>query len=151
MTRWPALLLLLACQANAAPLAFDLPRLDADGSVRLRQFQGRAVVLNFWASNCLPCLQELPIFNAHAESQPELPFIGIAIDARSAAQAFLRRHPASYRQALGQPALLPTFGNQIKGLPYTVILNSQHQICTRRLGAVDAAWLAKAVAACAGP
>lgn len=151
MTRWPALLLLLAGHAAAAPLAFDLPRLDAGGQLRLSQFQGRAVVLNFWASNCLACVQELPILNAHAASQPKLPFVGIAIDTRTAARAFLRRHPASYRQALGSPALLVTFGNQINGLPYTVILNSQHQICTRRLGPVDAAWLVSAVAACSAP
>lgn len=73
------------------------------------------------------------------------------IDTRAAAQAFLRRHPASYPQALARPSLLPTFVNQIKGLPYTVIVNSQHRICTRRLGPVDAAWLAKALAACAPP
>ncbi|MGX9713329.1 TlpA family protein disulfide reductase [Janthinobacterium lividum] len=151
MTRWPALLLLLAGHAAAAPLSFDLPRLDADGSIRLGQFPGQPVVLNFWASNCLPCIQELPIFNAHAASQPTLPVIGIAIDTRAAAQAFLRSHPASYPQALAAPALLPAFGNQINGLPYTVIVNSQHRICTRRLGAFDAAWLAKAVAACAQP
>jgi thiol-disulfide isomerase/thioredoxin len=151
MTRWPALLLVFACQAQAAPLSFELPRLDAGGKLRLDQFHGRAVLLNFWASNCLPCVQELPIFNAHATRQPGLPVIGIAIDTRPAAQAFLRRHPASYPQALASPALLPAFGNQIKGLPYTVIVNSQHRICTRRLGPVDAAWLAKAVADCAAP
>jgi thiol-disulfide isomerase/thioredoxin len=149
MKGWPALLLFLASHAAAAPLSFDLPRLDAGGRLRLGQFQGRAVVLNFWASNCLPCIQELPILNAHAARQPQFPFIGIAIDTRAAAQAFLRRHPASYSQVFAPPALLPLFGNQIKGLPYTVVLTSKHRICTRRLGPIDAAWLSKAVAACA--
>lgn len=151
MTRWPALLLMCACHAHAAPLSFDLPRLDGNGRLKLGQFQGQSVVLNFWASNCLPCIQELPILHVHAAKQPKLPFIGIAIDTRAAAQAFLRQHRARYPQALASPALLPIFGNQIKGLPYTVILTSQHRICTRRLGPVDAAWLAKAVAACALP
>ena len=151
MTRWPALLLVFASHATAAPLSVDLPRLAAGGQLKLSQFQGQAVVLNFWASNCLPCLQELSIFNAHASRQPDLRHIGIAIDTRTAAQAFLQQHPASYPQALASPALLPTFGNQIKGLPYTVILTSEHRICTRRLGPVDALWLSKAVAACARP
>ena len=149
MTRWPALLLLLAGHAAAAPLSFDLPSLDGEGRVKLGQFQGQPVVLNFWASNCLPCIRELPILHAHAAKQPKLPFIGIAIDTRAAAQGFLRQHRASYPQALAWPALLPIFGNEIKGLPYTVILTSHHRICARRLGPVDAAWLAKAVAACA--
>lgn len=149
MRRWPVLLLLLAAQATAAPLSFDLPRLDGNDRLKLGQFQGQPVVLNFWASNCLPCLQELPILHAHAASQPGLPHVGIAIDTRAATQAFLRQHPASYTQALGSPALLSIFGNKINGLPYTVILTSQHRICARRLGPVDAAWLAKAVAACA--
>jgi hypothetical protein len=60
-----------------------------------------------------------------------LPFIGIAIDTREAAQAYLRQHPASYPLALASPALLPTFDNQINDLPYTVILTSQYRICTR--------------------
>ena len=152
MTRWPALpllLLALAGHAHAAPPAFDLPRLDDDGRLKLSQFAGQPVVLNFWASNCPPCIQELPILNAYAARQTKPAFIGIAIDTRAAAQVFLRQHRASYPQALASPALLPIFGNQIKGLPYTVILTSQHRICTRRLGPVDAAWLAKAVAACA--
>lgn len=153
MRRRPALLFLMlflppSCPASAAPLQFDLPRLTAGGRMQLGDFPGRAVVLNFWASNCLPCVRELPVLNAHAARQPGLPFIGIAIDTRAAAQAFLLQHPANYPQALAGPALLPTFGNQIKGLPYTVIVNSQHRICTRRLGAIDAAWLEAAVAAC---
>lgn len=151
MKAWPALLLLLASQATPSPLRFDLLRLDADDHIRLDQFQGQAVVLNFWASNCLPCIRELPILNAHAARQPRLHFVGIAIDTRTAAQAFLRSHPARYPQALATSAFLPTFGNKIKGLPYTVILTSEHRICTRRLGSVDAAWLNKAVAACARP
>lgn len=142
------LLVTVSCHAGAAPLRFDLPSLDGAGQLKLRTFQGRAVVLNFWASNCLPCVRELPIFNALAARRPALPVIGIAIDDQQAAQAFLRRYPASYPQALARPSLLSTFGNKINGLPYTVILDSQHQICTRRLGAVDAAWLTTAVAAC---
>lgn len=142
------LLSLLASHAGAAPPQFDLPRLDGAGRVRLSQFAGQAVVLNFWASNCLPCVRELPIFNAQAASAPQTAIIGIAIDERMAARKFLQQHPSAYAQVLAKPALLATFGNQIKGLPYTVILNSQHQPCTRRLGTIDAPWLARAVAAC---
>ena len=149
MKAWPALLAsLLACQAGAAPLAFDLPRLDGGGRLRLAQFQDRAVVLNFWASNCLLCVRELPLFNALAARQPALPVVGIAIDAPQPARAFLRQHPAAYPHIQAGPGLLSTFGNQINALPYTVIVNSQHQPCARRLGAVDAVWLEAAVAAC---
>ena len=148
MKAWPALLLLIACHTAAAPLQFDLPRLDGEGRLKLSHFPGQPVVLNFWASNCLPCVRELPVLNALAVRQPKSPFIGIAIDTRAAAQAFLRQHPASYPQALAWSEMLPIFGNQIKGLPYTVILTSEYQICTRRLGPVDAAWLATAISAC---
>lgn len=150
MKAWPWLLILFAGAAAAEPLRFDLPRLDAQGRLRLSQYRDQAVVLNFWASDCLPCVRELPIFNAQAAQLPGPAFIGIAIDTRPGAQAFLRQHPASYPQALASPALPAIFGNKIKGLPYTVILNSQHRICTRRLGSVDAAWLTSAVAACTG-
>ena len=43
--------------------------------MKLGQFQGQPVVLNFWASDCLPCIRELPILKAHAARQPGPPFI----------------------------------------------------------------------------
>jgi hypothetical protein len=52
--------------------------------------------------------------------------------------------------APAQPeVLLRRFGNKLAALPYTVVLNARHQICTTRLGEVDAAWVATAIATCA--
>lgn len=137
--------------AHGEPLQFELPRLDSAGSIKLSSFKQQPVILNFWASNCLPCVAELPLFNAQADRQRHTPVIGIAVDGRQAALGFLQQHPATYAQAHAAPPaklLMGRFGNQISGLPYTVILNSQHEVCTRRLGRIDAQWLAKAVAAC---
>lgn len=137
--------------AHGEPLQFNLSRLDNAGRIKLSSFKQRPVILNFWASNCLPCVAELPVFNAQADRQRHTPVIGIVVDGRQAALDFLRQHPASYAQAHAAPPaqlLMEKFGNQISGLPYTVILNSQHEVCTRRLGRIDADWLAKAVAAC---
>lgn len=142
----------LACSvASAAPLQLDLPRLTGAGQVSLSSFKQRPVILNFWASNCVPCVAELPLLNAQANRQRHAAVIGIAIDQRQAALDFLQQHPPSYEQLHAVPPanmLMSRFGNQISGLPYTVILNSQHEICTRRLGHIDAQWLANAVAAC---
>ena len=146
------LILLLGINtASAAPLQLDLPRLTGDGQLSLNSLKHRPVILNFWASNCVPCVAELPLLNAQAARQRRTAVIGIAIDERQAALRFLQQHPASYEQAHAAPPanmLMGRFGNQISGLPYTVILNAEHEVCTRRLGRIDASWLAKALAAC---
>jgi len=151
MKRLLCILGLAGSVASAAPLPLDLPRLNGEGQVSLNSFKHRPVILNFWASNCVPCVAELPLLNAQAARQRHTALIGIAIDERQAALGFLQQHPATYEQAHAVPPatlLMGRFGNQIRGLPYTVILNSEHEVCTRRLGRIDAQWLAKAVAAC---
>ena len=151
MRRVFCILGLASSVASAAPLQLDLPRLTGTAQVSLSSFKHRPVILNFWASNCVPCVAELPLLNAQSNRQRHTAVIGIAIDERQAALNFLQQHPASYEQLHAAPPasmLMGRFGNQINGLPYTVILNSQHEICTRRLGRIDAQWLAKAVAAC---
>ncbi len=60
--------------------AFDL--VDSHGRPqRLADMKGRYVVLNFWATWCVPCLQEIPEIAAFAKAHPEVTVIGVAMDA----------------------------------------------------------------------
>lgn len=149
---WLLLMLPLAT-AQGAPLQLRLPALEGRRTVSLEDFRSQPVLLNFWSSNCVPCVRELPLLQSQAQSA-SLPYIGVAIDDRARAAAFARQAGVRYLQLAAPPAdgaaLLRRFGNRLGALPYTVVLNRAHQPCAQRLGAVDAAWLAGAMAAC-GP
>jgi thiol-disulfide isomerase/thioredoxin len=143
----------LLTAALATALAnFTLPTLDASRSVTLAALPG-PVLLNFWSSDCLPCVRELPLLQAQSRRLPGLRFVGIAIDEGRRAAPFARKAGAAYLQlaAPGRQDLLRQFGNPLGALPYTVVLNRAHQVCTTRLGTVDARWLATAAQACAAP
>jgi len=145
---WLAAALALA-QANPD---FTLPTLDAHRSVTLAALPG-PVLLNFWASDCLPCVRELPLLQAQSQRLPGLRFVGIAIDEGRRAAPFAHKAGAAYLQlaAPGRQDLLRQFGNPLGALPYTVVLNRAHQVCTTRLGAVEAQWLERAAQACVSP
>lgn len=138
-------------QAGTAP-DFALPALADQTTLKLSQLRGKPVLLNFWASNCIPCIKEMPLLDTQSALYPRASFIGIAVDGADAALDFLRAQPMRYPQLLaGAPAgpLLRRFGNRINGLPYTVVLDTAHHICATRFGQVDARWIARAMEACA--
>lgn len=140
--------LALAVLASAAP-QFALPTLDGSRTVTLASLPG-PVLVNFWASDCVPCVRELPLLQAQSRRYAGLRFVGIAIDQAGRAAPFARQTGAAYLQlaAPGGQALLRRYGNALQALPYTVVLDRAHQVCTRRLGAVDAQWLEHAAQAC---
>lgn len=131
---------------------FTLPALDASRSVTLAALPG-PVLINFWASDCLPCVRELPLLQAQSRRLTGLRFVGIAIDEGRRAAPFARKAGTVYLQlsAPGRQDLLRQFGNPLGAMPYTVVLNGAHQVCTTRLGAVDAQWLERAAQACVSP
>lgn len=144
---------LAAALALAQPSpGFKLPTLDASRQVSLAALPG-PVLLNFWASDCLPCVRELPLLQAQSRRLPALRFVGIAIDEGRRAAPFARRVGVRYLQlaAPGRQELLRQFGNPLGALPYTVVLSRAHQVCTTRLGTVDAQWLERAAQACVSP
>ena len=82
---------------DAAP-SFSAERLGAGDSISLADFEGRPVVLNFWASWCLPCEDEAPLFNDMARDyEGEVAFLGVNIkDTEADALAFEKRFELAY-------------------------------------------------------
>ena len=122
---------------GAAP-QFDLPRVGLDGErVRLADFEGRPLVVNFWASWCVPCRKEMPALQAAAERlDGEVAFVGINHqDGRSPAAEFEHdvgvRYPSGYDPG---GAVARDFG--VVGLPTTVLVDARGRIVARRLGEV---------------
>jgi cytochrome c biogenesis protein CcmG/thiol:disulfide interchange protein DsbE len=90
-----------ALAAGRSPVApdFSLRRLNGDGQLRLRSLRGRAVVLNFWASWCVPCKQEAPLLETAAKRYRSAGLVVVGVDAqdfRSDARHFVQHYGLTY-------------------------------------------------------
>ena len=113
---------------------------DSKGQVQaLKQWQGKFLVVNFWATWCKPCVQEMPEL---AELQKELTgknvqLLGIGIDTPSNISEFAEKHQISYpvfAAGLEGTDLATLMGNQAGGLPYTALVNSDGKIFKTYMG-----------------
>ena len=126
-----------AAFAVDAIFALNLP--DLDGRPQpVAQWRGKVLVVNFWASWCKPCVDEMPALsrmNSHYASWG-VQFVGIGVDAAEKLAAFVRTTPVSYPVLVASPADT-TPGLQVKGLPYTVVIGRDGRIEMTRLGRID--------------
>ncbi|MBS3964795.1 MAG: TlpA family protein disulfide reductase [Methylomonas sp.] len=123
---------------GAASLDFAFP--DVDGQMQnIRQWQGKILVINFWATWCGPCLQEIPEFIRLQDEYGGrgVQFVGIAIEDREAVAAYLKGVAVNYPVMVAGDAgsyLARQLGNIINAVPFTVIVDHQGQIVHRQPG-----------------
>lgn len=101
----------------------------------LSQWNRPYLLVNFWATWCGPCQQEIPLLNQISNDQVQV--LGIALDTSSAVQAFVQKHPLHYPILLGSDEELnwtKTYGNEQKGLPFTAIIDAHGKIIYAHLG-----------------
>ncbi|MFM8330178.1 MAG: TlpA family protein disulfide reductase [Candidatus Methylumidiphilus sp.] len=125
----------------AAPIDWTLAFPDLDGKPhQLSEWQGKILIVNFWASWCPPCVEEMPEF---AKLQQELAgqdvqFIGILVEDEAAeAQAFLQTHPVNYpilNGAIGGREWLAQLGNDAGVLPLSLVYGRDGTLAYRRAG-----------------
>ena len=131
---------------RSAP-AFSLPQLGRPGAhLSLAGFRGRDLVVNFWASWCVPCRSEMPLLEAaYKADHAKVTFLGIAAnDSPAAAHAFLAEVGVTYpavSDASGTVAL--SYG--VYGLPTTVFISPSGKILGRHVGQLHAASLREAL------
>ena len=107
---------------------FAMKNLDGE-TVSSKSWEGKVVLLNFWASWCPPCLREIPVFSDFRDQYHEQGFevVGIAIDELESAQAFLDSLPqVKYPQLIGFSdaiALGKELGNDSGGLPFSALID----------------------------
>ena len=139
-----------APRAPAAPAVAALWQLgfpDLQGQAQqLAQWRGQVLVLNFWASWCAPCREEMPDFAALREQyRPHgVEFLGIAIDNPANVAQFLRRLPVAYPILIGEGTahgLARQLGNPSGALPYTIVLDRDGNIVLSHLGRLSRATL----------
>jgi cytochrome c biogenesis protein CcmG/thiol:disulfide interchange protein DsbE len=118
---------------------FAVPDLrDQEKTVRLADAAGRPVVLNFWASWCVPCRKEMPAFQAvHREVGDRVTFIGINHqDSRDDALDLLRETGVTYRAGF-DPQGRVAQGYGLYGMPTTIFISPDGRIVGRRVGEVS--------------
>ena len=107
-----------------------------NGTFTLSEARGQPVVLNFWASWCAPCREEIPDISAYADSNPDVAVVGVAVrDIEENSRRFADEIGASYPLALGTSEVedaYPAFG-----LPYTVIIDESGVVTQIFNGIVD--------------
>ena len=125
----------------SALLALSLP--DTQGTEQpLRQWVGKVLVVNFWATWCEPCREEMPEF---VRAQRDLgaqgvQFVGIAVDDRDKVVQFTRELHLNYPALIGGYKAMDTvkpLGNNLSVLPFTVILDRQGRVAHTQLGPLE--------------
>ncbi|MFN3611198.1 TlpA disulfide reductase family protein [Tepidimonas sp.] len=111
------------------------------GAVAAAAFRGRPLLLNFWATWCPPCVEELPLLDRfYRERQADgWQVLALAIDQPSAVRQFLQRQPLSFPVGLagfGGTDLGRQLGNDNGALPFTVVFDRAGRIAHRKLGQV---------------
>lgn len=105
----------------------------------MQTFKGHPLLLNFWATWCPPCVDELPLINEFYRKNKANGWqvLGMAVDQLGPVQAFLKTHPLDFPIAMAGAsgsALARSLGNMAGGLPFSVILGGDGGVLHRKLG-----------------
>ncbi len=115
---------------------FQTPQGNA---LQFQSLQGKPLVLNFWATWCPPCVEEMPLLERFYQENAAKGWqvVGVAIDQPSQVRRFLTQNSISYPIALGGldgTDLLKSLGNAQGALPFTLVLDAQGAIKMQKLG-----------------
>ncbi|TAK88212.1 MAG: redoxin domain-containing protein [Betaproteobacteria bacterium] len=144
--------LVLQSRSGAAELlAASYPDLSGQ-TRRLTEWRGKALLVNFWASWCAPCREEIPLLNAAQQqhSSAGLQVVGIGVDNAVNIGEFTKKVPIAYPVLIADAAGIPLMrelGNSAGGLPFTVLLDRQGRLAGHKLGAYSGPELQSALAA----
>lgn len=117
----------------------DFALKDRDGKMRrLQEWRGRPLMVNYWATWCLPCRREIPLLNrlraSHAAQQVEV--IGVAVDFREDVLAYAAREQISYPLLIGEEDGLQAVAalGMEPAFPFTVFADRQQRIVAVKVG-----------------
>ncbi len=118
----------------------QLTALEDGSRVPLEQFQGKTLIINFWATWCAPCREEMPALQTLSDQLDPQHYqvIGVTVDEQTEqAVQFLEQHGISFRQ-FQDPQMAATLGAfKVQAFPETMVLGPDGQLQRRILGARD--------------
>lgn len=126
-------------------LQWDTPE---GGKLPMQSFRGRPLLLNFWATWCAPCVEELPLINDFYRQNKANGWqvLALAIDKPVPVQGFLKKMPLDFpigMAALAGVDLGRSLGNVAGGLPFTVVIGAEGAVLYRKMGRLHAEDLVK--------
>ena len=133
-------------KANVAPLwAAEFKDLDGKG-LPMASLRGKPLIVNFWATWCGPCKEEMPDFQRFASGPDgkKAQIVGIGIDSAANMQAFAKQLGISYLLLEGGANgldILTAAGDKPRALPFTVVLDASGEAIFRKIGKLDHAEL----------
>jgi thiol:disulfide interchange protein DsbD len=108
------------------------------GTLKLESLRGKVALVDFWATWCVPCISEIPMFNQLKKDYQArgLEVIAISLDEEGAAKVkpFLKAHPMDYTQVVGDQGTAPAFKVDDSTLPVTILIDKRGRIRFRHIG-----------------
>jgi thiol-disulfide isomerase/thioredoxin len=139
-------------QSGAAQALLAAPLNDLQNQTRtLNQYRGKVLVVNFWATWCPPCREEIPHF-IEIQRQPNwknVQFVGIALDNPSDVAGFVQEFAVNYPVLIGgvnESEMMRVLGNTSGGLPYTLIYDRDGNLREKIIGGLDKSRLERLLA-----
>lgn len=125
-----------AAVAQFWPLEFETPE---GTKLAMASLKGKPLLLNFWATWCAPCIEEMPMLDAFYRQNAAKGWqvVGLAIDAPSSVRKFLERTKVSFPIGLagfGGTELTKNLGNMAGGLPFSVLFDREGRMVQRKMG-----------------
>ncbi|WP_084824666.1 TlpA family protein disulfide reductase [Lampropedia cohaerens] len=116
-----------------------LPQLDGQ-TMAMRQWLGHPIIVNFWATWCAPCVQELPLLNAFHQAQPQWRVVGVAVDTPENVARFVKRFSLQFPVGIAgaQGVQLAQSLGSTGGLPFTLMSDASGRIRATKSGQIHA-------------